>query len=246
MPMLTRLHCRMAYGKLNSAAPLRFRKRGAIRVLHAILALTLAGCATMKPQAWQSLFDGTGTRGWHNIGREAIDPRWQAIDGALTLTAAGGGDIVTDREFGDFELELEWRIEPGGNSGIFYRGGDADPVWKTAPEMQVLDDAAAEDRHDPKHRAGSVYDLYAPERAAAKPAGEFNRVRIVARGARVEHWLNGVRVASYDLDSEEWKRRVAASKFAAYPGFAVLRRGRIGLQDHGDRVQFRNIRIRPL
>lgn len=200
----------------------------------------------MEPQTWELLFDGASTRGWHNAGRESIDPRWQAVDGALTLTAAGGGDIVTDREFGDFELELEWRISPGGNSGIFYRAVDADPVWRTAPEMQVLDDAAAEDRHDPQHRAGGVYDLYAPAQAAVKPAGAFNQVRIVARGSRVEHWLNGARVAAYDLDSEDWKRRVAVSKFAAYPGFATARRGRIALQDHGDRVQFRNIRIRPL
>lgn len=214
--------------------------------LHAAFALPPAGCASVKTQDWQTLFDGATTQGWHNVGRDTVDPRWQAVGGTLSLTAGGGGDIVTDREFGDFELELEWRISPGGNSGIFYRAGDIDPVWKTAPEMQVLDDAAAEDRHDPKHRAGGVYDLYAPSPQAAKPAGEFNRVRIVARGGRVEHWLNGRKVAAYDLDSEDWKRRVAASKFAAYPGFAAARRGRIALQDHGDPVQFRNIRIRPL
>jgi len=231
-------------------APTRFasRMRSTTLVLHALLALSLAGCASMAMGAheWESLFDGMSTRGWRNVGRETIDPRWQAVDGALTLTAAGGGDIVSEREYGDFELQLEWRIAPGGNSGVFYRAGDRDPVWKTAVEMQVLDDAAAEDRHDPTHRAGSVYDLYAPSEPAAKPAGEYNRVRIVARGGRVEHWLNGRQVAAYDLDGEDWKRRVAASKFAAYPGFASARRGRIALQDHGDRVQFRNIRIRPL
>ncbi len=210
------------------------------------IALPPTGCMPRQTHAWQTLFDGATTQGWRNVGRDTIDPRWQAIDGTLSLTARGGGDIVSDREFGDFELELEWRIAPGGNSGVFYRAGDADPVWKTAPEMQVLDDAAAEDRHDPKHRAGSVYDLYAPAVAAAKPAGEFNRARIVARGGRIEHWLNGLQVAAYDLDSADWKRRVAASKFAAYPGFGAARRGRIALQDHGDPVQFRRIRIRPL
>lgn len=231
----------------NSQTPGPRTRGGPIRIAaHAALALSLAGCATPRTLAWEPLFDGVSTRGWRNVGREAIDPRWRAVEGALTLTEGGGGDIATDREFGDFELELEWRISQGGNSGIFYRAGDSDPVWKTAVEMQVLDDAAAEDRHDPKHRAGSVYDLYAPAIAAAKPAGEFNRVRIVARGGRVEHWLNGREVAAYDMDSQDWKRRVAASKFAAYPGFGVSRRGRIALQDHGDPVQFRNIRIRPL
>ncbi|MCL1636020.1 DUF1080 domain-containing protein [Luteimonas sp. SX5] len=200
----------------------------------------------MQQDEWIPLFDGVSTQGWHNVGRDTLDSRWQAIDGTLALTAGGGGDIATDAEYGDFELELEWQVSPGGNSGIFYRAADRVPVWRTAPEMQVLDDAAAEDRHDPKHRAGSVYDVYAPSQPSARPAGEFNQMRIVARGGRVEHWLNGKLAARYDLDSDDWKRRVAASKFAAYPDFAVSRRGHIALQDHGDPVRFRNIRIRPL
>lgn len=226
---------------------------GGLPLLVALLAVCATSIVVAKQPggAWQPLFDGVSTRGWHNVGRHVpdkgeLDPRWQAVDGALALTAGGGGDIATDGEYGDFELELEWQVSPGGNSGIFYRAADSDPVWKTAPEMQVLDDATAEDRHDPKHRAGSVYDLYAPAHAVAKPAGEYNRARIVARGGRVEHWLNGRLVARYDLDSNDWKRRVAASKFAAYPGFAAARSGRIVLQDHGDPVRFRNIRIRPL
>lgn len=222
--------------------------RGALLLFVALLAVCVGSIAIAKKpsSAWQQLFDGVSTQGWHNVGRDTLDPRWQAVDGELALTAGGGGDIVSEREFGDFELELEWRISSGGNSGIFYRAADADPVWKTAPEMQVLDDALAEDRHDPKHRAGSVYDLYAPSQPLARPAGEFNQVRIVARGGRVEHWLNGRLAVRYDLDSQDWKLRVAASKFAAYPGFAVSRRGHIALQDHGDPVRFRNIRIRPL
>jgi len=216
-----------------------------------LFAALLAACATspgarQDTQGWQALFDGSSTRGWRNVGRDTVDPRWQAVDGALVLTAPGGGDIVSAQEFGDFELELEWQIARGGNSGVFYRAVDAEPIWASAPEMQILDDDRAEDRHQPSHRAGSAYDLYAPSQAATRPVGEYNRVRIVARGGRVQHWLNGRLVVSYDLDSADWKQRVAASKFAAMPGFAVSRRGRIALQDHGDTVRFRNLRIRPI
>lgn len=222
--------------------------RGALPLFVAVLAVCAASIAVAKKpnDAWQPLFDGVSTQGWHNVGRDTIDPRWQAIDGALVLTAAGGGDIVTDEEFGDFELELEWRIARGGNSGIFYRAADAEPVWASAPEMQILDDDLAEDRHQPSHRAGSAYDLYAPSQAATQPVGDYNRVRIVARSGHVQHWLNGRLVVSYDLDSADWKQRVAASKFAGMSGFAVSRRGHIALQDHGDTVRFRNLRIRPL
>lgn len=223
-----------------------------VRTAVIFFAVLLAACAGSRPatrqvaQSWQPLFDGHSTRGWHNVGRDTIDPRWQAIDGALALTAAGGGDIVSEQVFGDFELELEWQIAPGGNSGIFYRAGDVAPVWESAPEMQILDDKRAEDRQVPSHRAGSAYDLYAPSQASTQPDGEFNQVRIVARGGRVEHWLNGRLAVRYDLDSADWKRRVGASKFAAMPGFAVSRSGHIALQDHGDAVRFGNLRIRPL
>jgi hypothetical protein len=208
----------------------------------------LAACATSspKPGEWQPLFDGVSVRGWHNAGRTTLDPRWQVIDGALVLTAAGGGDIVSDAQFDDFELELEWQLAPGGNSGLFYRALDVDPVWRRAAEYQLLDDAAAEDRFVPSHRAGAVYDLAAPEGAVLRPAGAYNRARIVACGPQVEHWLNGVRVAAYTVGSDDWKQRLAASKFAGQPDFAAARRGHIGLQDHGAVLRLRNARIRTL
>ena len=225
--------------------------RGARRAMRGAyatgLALMLSACATpLKPGEWQPLFDGVSTRGWHNAGKTAIDPRWQAIDGALVLTAPGGGDIVSDAQFSDFELELEWQLAPGGNSGLFYRAMDVDPVWRRAAEYQLLDDAAAEDRFVPSHRAGAVYDLIAPEGAVPRPAGAHNHARIVACGPRVEHWLNGVRVAAYTLGSDDWKQRLAASKFAGQPDFAAARSGHIGLQDHGAVLRLRNARIRTL
>ena len=225
--------------------------RGARRAMRGAyatgLVLMLSACATsLKPGEWQSLFDGVSTRGWHNAGKTALDPRWQAIDGALVLTAAGGGDLVSDAQFDDFELELVWQLAPGGNSCLFYRAMDVDPVWRRAAEYQLLDDAAAEDRFVPSHRAGAVYDLIAPEGAVLRPAGAYNHARIVACGPRVEHWLNGVRVAAYTLGSDDWKQRLAASKFAGQPDFAAARSGHIGLQDHGAVLRLRNARIRTL
>ena len=212
------------------------------------LALMISACTSSLQQRgeWQPLFDGASTRGWHNAGKTGIDPRWQAIDGALVLTAPGGGDIVSDAQFDDFELELEWQLAPGGNSGLFYRAMDADPVWQRAAEYQLLDDAAAEDRFVPSHRAGAVYDLVAPESAVLRPAGEYNHARVIACGPQVEHWLNGVRVAAYTVGSDDWKQRLAASKFAGQPDFAAARGGHIGLQDHGAVVRMRNARVRTL
>jgi hypothetical protein len=212
------------------------------------LVLMLSACtfSPVKPGEWQPLFDGVSTRGWHNVGKDTLDPRWQAIDGALVLTAAGGGDIVSDAQFADFELELDWQLAPGGNSGVFYRAADSDPVWQRAAEYQLLDDAAAEDRFVASHRAGSVYDLVAAEGSELRAPGEYNRARIVACDPRVEHWLNGVRVARYTIGSDDWRQRLAASKFAGRADFAAVRGGRIGLQDHGAVLHVRNARIRAL
>lgn len=214
------------------------------------LVATLAGCASASsasaPGDWRPLFDGRTPQGWRNAGKATLDPRWQAVNGALVLTAPGGGDIVSEATHGDFELELEWRLAPGGNSGLFYRAADAEPVWARAVEYQLLDDRSAEDRFEPTHRAGAVYDLIAPDGASLRPVDEYNHARVFACGARVEHWLNGRRVAAYDLDSDDWRRRVAASKFAGQADFASARRGHIGFQDHGAVVSLRNIRIREL
>ena len=212
------------------------------------LVLMLSACTSTpsKPGAWQPLFDGVSTRGWHNVGKDTLDPRWQATDGTLVLTEAGGGDIVTDAQFADFELELDWQLAPGGNSGVFYSAADSDPVWQRAAEYQLLDDAAAEDRFVASHRAGSVYDLVAAEGSVLRGPGEYNHARIIACGPRVEHWLNGVRVASYTIGSDDWRQRLTASKFAGQADFAAARSGHIGLQDHGAVLRVRNARIRAL
>ncbi|MEL6770704.1 MAG: DUF1080 domain-containing protein [Bacteroidota bacterium] len=203
-------------------------------------------------RAWVTLFDGTSLDAWRGFAADAIPPGWQIDDDSLLYfdpAPEGGGDLVTREAYADFELELAWKISECGNSGLFYRGvlGDTyDYIWQTAPEMQVLDDACHPDARYPSHRAGSNYDLYVATPGVVKPAGEWNDVRIVARGGAVEHWLNGERVVAYEQGSEAWAARVAASKFRRMPTYGAFMSGVIGLQDHGDPVWFRDIRIRPL
>lgn len=221
----------------------------------AALALVVAGGCMANSHAagsdgWTPLFDGRTTAGWRGYKTEAVPGGWQVVDGALTRVggaAAAGGDIVTARMYRDFELELDWMVKEGGNSGIFYRGAPGQQeIYLSAPEMQVLDDARHPDGKDPLTSAGSVFGLYPVPRGVSRPAGQWNHARVVVKGNHVEHWLNGTQVASYELHSSDWKARVAASKFKAWPTYGQAAEGYIGLQDHGDWVAFRNIRIRVL
>lgn len=206
-------------------------------------------------QGFRLLFDGKSIHGWRGFDAKAIPRAWRVESGALTLSklpsdasTEGRGDIVTDAEFANFELRLQWAVEPGANSGVFFfvREGGADRIWKAAPEVQVLDDARHKDGALPSHRAGALYDIYEPRCNALKPAGEYNDARLVVRNGHVEHWLNGYQLVEYDLDSADFRTRVAASKFRDQPQFARVHRGRLGLQDHGDVIRFRNIRLRNL
>ncbi len=159
----------------------------------------------------------------------------------------GGGDIITRAQFTDFELELEWKVGPRGNSGVFYRANEGTRViYENAAEMQILDNTGHFDGRNTLTSAGANYALDAPVRDVTRPVGEWNRARIVARGARVEHWLNDVTVVEYELWSDAWTAKVAASKFAAWPTYGLGRRGHLGLQDHGDVVSFRNLRVREI
>jgi len=194
-------------------------------------------------EGWRLLFDGRTTAGWRGFRRQTMPGGWQAVDGALTR-AGEAGDIVTADEFGDFELTLEWSLPRNGNSGVLYRvTEDDDVMWHTAPEYQIIDNAYKEPLK-PVQYAGANYDLHPPLRDATKPIGSWNQTRLLVRGPHVEHWLNGVKVVEYELWSPDWERRVRESKFKDYPNYGRARRGHIGLQDHGDRVAFRNIKIR--
>lgn len=195
---------------------------------------------------WRPLFDGRSLDAWRGYRRDQVPAGWQVVDGALTRVGEAG-DLITRDVFADFELELEWKVAAGGNSGIMYRvTEDAAETYQTGPEMQVLDDARHPDGSSRLTAAGAVYGLYPAPEGVVKPAGEWNAVRIVVLSDAVEHWLNGVEVAAYRLGSSDWQARVAASKFRKWPGYGRAAAGHIALQDHGDRVAYRNIRIRTL
>jgi hypothetical protein len=180
---------------------------------------------------------------WRGFKKESLPKGWRMEDGVLTHTK-GGGDIVTENQYQDFVLELDWKIEEGGNSGIFFHvSEDHDHVWLGGPEMQVLDNEAHKDAMRPETSAGSNYALHAPIKDVTKPVGEWNHVKLLVDGAHVEHWLNGTKLLEYELWSDDWKRRVAASKFRDMPDYGMNKTGHIALQDHGDIVSFRNITV---
>lgn len=215
---------------------------------------------------WRDLFDGKTLSGWRNYGGdESVVHKWTVQNGTLSLVQDGvfpmwdmiksamfggpGGDLVYYREkFRDFELSLQWKISPGGNSGIFYLVKDEteNVSWRTGIEMQVLDNDGHDDGQIHTHRAGDLYDLIAAEPETVRPPGEWNDVLIRVKDNLIEHWLNGVKVVSIKRGSEQWNTLVAASKFAAMPGYGKSEEGYIALQDHGDPVWFRAIRVREL
>ena len=203
--------------------------------------------AQEQEAGWKLLFDGKSTAGWRNYKKETVGPGWTVVDGMLTRSGENAGDIVTTDKYRNFELALDWRVAEGGNSGILYRATeDNEYIWQSAPEMQILDDARHSDGKSPLTSAGSNFALYEAPRGVVHPAREWNSARILVNGNHVEHWLNGKKLLEYELGSPEWKDRVAKSKFNTMPNYGKAGEGYIGLQDHGDKVEFRNIRVRVL
>lgn len=202
-----------------------------------------------QAKGWKLLFNGKNTEGWRQYRGKTMPGKWKVVDGALVLNqkAEGGGDIVTDGEYDNFELSLEWKIAPGGNSGIMYRvSEELDAPYQTGPEYQLLDNAKHADGRSPLTSAASCYALYAPFKDATRPVGQWNQTRLIVDGNHVEHWLNGQKVAEYELGGADWQKRVRESKFKDMPKFGKEAKGHIDLQDHGDEIAFRNIKIRPL
>jgi hypothetical protein len=222
----------------------------------AVLALFLS--CTGKENEWISLFDGETLDGWKRYNADEIGPLWLVEDGAILCDGSGhgegspehGGSLITIETFGNFELELEWKISEGGNSGIMYHvveKPEYSHAYVTGPEFQVMDDAAGSGNS--KNLAGSSYDMYAaPPTKTLKPVGEWNTAKIVYKDGKVEHWLNGEKVVEFDENSEDFKERYNNSKWSSekYPSWNSYKEGSIALQDHGARVWYRNIRIKKL
>ncbi len=196
---------------------------------------------------WRSLFDGQTMSEWRGYKTDAIPSGWHVVDGTIAKER-GTGDIVSKDEFGNFELELEWKIGEAGNSGIFYRGTEEyDHIYWSAPEYQLLDNVKGADNKTPLTRAAAVYGLYPAPDGHDKPVGEWNKTRIVARGNHVEHWLNDFKMEEYELFSPDWEAKVKASKFKDWPNYGRAKKGHLALQgDHNGSLAFRNIRIREL
>ncbi len=208
--------------------------------------------AQEKKDGWQLLFDGKTTQGWHNYLKPAVGPAWSVNEGVLQLDPTvkeGRGDIVTDKEYENFELAIDWNIAEAGNSGIMFLVQEDkafDNTYVTGPEYQLLDDKKADDNKKDIHLAGALYDIIAPAKQAAKPAGEWNHTVIRLQNGELTFWLNGVQTVKTTLWDDHWKEMVSKSKFKSWKEFAAFHKGHISVQDHGYHIQFRNIRIRQL
>ena len=198
---------------------------------------------------WISLFDGKNVKGLRGYKMENFPwDSWVLKDGSLkTIPGKHGIDLISVDIFEDFELELEWKLQSGGNSGIFYFASEkGDYIWQSAPEMQVLDNLGHQDRLRKVTSAGALYDLISPSKEMVKPIGEFNKVKIISKNKRIEHWLNGEKIVEYKVGSDYIQNLISKSKFNSMPLFFKSFSGHIGLQgDHGE-VWYRNIRIRKL
>tara|TARA_B100001750_G_scaffold241884_1_gene254253 strand:- start:6169 stop:6816 length:648 start_codon:yes stop_codon:yes gene_type:complete len=210
-----------------------------------LLTLFLASCTSNSN--WTVLFDGEKVNGLRGYRQTALPDSWEIVDGTLKTKPDHGVDLISEDIYKNFELELEWKVPIGGNSGIFYYATEeGDYIWQSAPEMQVLDNDLHTDGKNTLTSAGSLYAMIAPSNAVVKPVGEFNKVRIKVKDNHVEHWLNGTKIVEYVYGSEAMWELVANSKFSTMPLFAKASEGHIGFQgDHGE-IWYRNIRIREL
>lgn len=212
--------------------------------------------AKEKREGWKLLFDGKSKQGWHTYLRDTVGAKWQVKNGVLVFDPSqpnsGGGDIVTNESFQNFELNLEWKISKGGNSGIIFNIQE-DPKYSatylTGPEMQVLDNINADDNKKQNHLAGCLYDMAGDTTVSKpRPVGEWNQVKIIQNKGHLTFMLNGIKTFEGQIGSEEWNKMVAGSKFAgkAFADFAKIPGGKIALQQHPGSSEWRNIKIRKL
>jgi hypothetical protein len=191
-----------------------------------------------------AIFNGENLEGWTTVGGSKDIKAWEAVDGALHRKS-GGGDIVTEKEYGNFILDFEWKISPGGNSGLKYKFANFDGSW-IGCEYQVIDDARHSDGFLVTHRTASLYDVIAPRVDASNPIGEYNKSRIIVNGKRIQHYLNGKLTVDVIVGSPEWVKGFQTSKFKEHEEFGKIPMGKILVQDHGNEVWFKNMVIREL
>jgi hypothetical protein len=208
--------------------------------------------ADERKEGFKLLFDGKSLDGWRTYKEKAPKDAWKVEDGAIVLTAGGGGDLVTEEQFADFDFRCEWKISKQGNSGIMWRSTEEHQYpWVSGPEYQILD-SFKQDGHKYTHEtnkgniAGSFYDIIPGKEEWSKPVGEWNETRILVKGSRIKLFLNGHVTADVDTTTEDFKGLLAKSKFNGWEHFNKAAKGHIVFQDHGDRVEFRSIRIRKL
>ncbi len=211
-----------------------------------------------KAAGWELLFNGNSFDGWKRYNRDTIGPLWTVKQGEIVCDGTGfgeesgdhSGSLMTTRTFGNFELSIEWKITPGGNSGILYHVVESPELhsdYETGPEYQVIDDAGWVGELKPAQKAGSNYDMFeAPATKKLKPVGEWNTSRIVYNNGHVEHWLNGEKTVEFEEGSEEYNQRFQKSKWVGHPAWNKSKIGAISLQDHGAPVYYRSIKIKAL
>jgi len=205
-----------------------------------------------KKAGWTLLFDGKTTNGWHTYNKPTAEAGWKVGDGALyvdTSAKTGRGDLTSNKEYDNFDLKIDWKISPKGNSGIIFYVKE-DPKYHesylTGLEMQVLDNEGHRDGQITKHRAGDLYDLVKSTTEPVKPVGEWNTAEIISNKGKLQLYLNGVLVVTTTLWDDNWWAMVKASKFKAMPDFSKFKSGKVDLQDHGNLVYYRNIKIKTL
>jgi hypothetical protein len=227
----------------------RLIKVGAVVCAFAAIAMTYFATnreVAGDPAQWVSLFDGQTISHWRGYQQTSVPDGWKVVDGAITRVG-DGADLVSLERYASFEFSFEWKVPPAGNSGVmFHVTEEFERSHHTGPEYQVLDNALHADGKNPLTSAGANYALHPPTRDATRPVGQWNEGRLLVSGSHVEHWLNGEKVVDYELGTPEWRALVAASKFNEWPSYGTKPSGHLVLQDHGDAVAFRNLRVRSI